>query len=76
MTEWLDSPLPEPARAALRVFIECYESEYFARRPEGRDEFECAKPVVAAVRLALPHPATSDEPLRRIAQGKAAIAAS
>jgi tRNA A-37 threonylcarbamoyl transferase component Bud32 len=76
MTEWLASPQPESARAALRVFIECYESEYFALRPEGRDEFERAKPVVAAVRLALPHPATSDELLRRIAQGKAAIAAS
>lgn len=58
--------MPEPAHAALRVFIERYEKEYFALRPEGREEFERAKPVVAVVRLALPHPPTSDETLRRI----------
>ena len=67
MTEWLAFPMPEPEHAALRVFIERYEKEYFALRPEAREEFERAKPVVAAVRLALPHPPTSDETLRRIA---------
>jgi len=67
MTEWLAFPMPEPVHAALRVFIERYEKEYFALRPEGREEFERAKPVVAAVRLALPHPPSSDETLRRIA---------
>jgi tRNA A-37 threonylcarbamoyl transferase component Bud32 len=76
MTEWLAAPLPRWAHAALRVFIECYEQEYFALRPEGREEFERAKPVVAAVRLALPHPPTSDETLRGIVQRSAASAAS
>ena len=66
MTEWLAFPMPEAAHAALRVFIERYEKEYFALRPEGREEFERAKPVVAAVRLALPHPPTSEDILRRI----------
>jgi tRNA A-37 threonylcarbamoyl transferase component Bud32 len=68
MTEWLAFDRPEPERVALRAFIEGYEEEYFARRPEGRDEFERAKPVVAAVRLALPHPATSDAVLLGIVE--------
>lgn len=68
MTEWLSSAQSEPRRAAIRVFLEQYEKEYFALRPHGRAEFERAKPVVAAVRLTLPHPATSDAPLRRIAE--------
>lgn len=76
MTEWLAFRLADAEREALRTFIARYEVEYFALRPEGRDEFDRAKPVVAAVRLALPHPATSDETLRRIVQGKAASAAS
>jgi tRNA A-37 threonylcarbamoyl transferase component Bud32 len=68
MTEWLSADLPDPARIALRAFIDGYEKEYFALRPERRDEFERAKPVVAAVRLALPHPATSDAPLLAIVE--------
>jgi len=68
MTEWLTAGRSERERVALRAFSEGYEREYFALRPEGRDEFERAKPVVAAVRLALPHPATSDAVLLGIVE--------
>jgi aminoglycoside phosphotransferase (APT) family kinase protein len=66
MTEWLSFGLGEKRNSTLRGFIDTYVERYFELATDGREEFETWKPVVAAIRLAAPHPPSSDETLRRI----------
>jgi tRNA A-37 threonylcarbamoyl transferase component Bud32 len=66
MTELLHRGLPERVGRAVECFIESYVGRYFELSPEGRDEVVAWKPIVAAVRLSLPHAPTSDEPLLRM----------
>jgi thiamine kinase len=66
MTEWLHIGLPESSRQAVERFIDSYERRYFEESPERRDEMVAWKPIVAAVRLSLGHPPSSDAPLLRM----------
>lgn len=66
MTEWLYFGLPERNVRAVERFIEAYETRYFELSPGDREEVTAWKPIVAAVRVSLGHPPSSDEQLRRM----------
>jgi tRNA A-37 threonylcarbamoyl transferase component Bud32 len=68
MTEWLSMDVPGHWRHVTADLIDSYTAAYRNLRPDVVADVEHWRPVVAAIRLAAPHPPTSDEPLRRMAE--------
>lgn len=63
MTEWLSMDLTAPQHQVVARFIAAYR----AARTDVADRLDDWIPVVAAIRLGVPHPPTSEAPLRALA---------
>jgi thiamine kinase len=69
MSEWLFHPASSEHVETVRTFIASYRARYFALRPGGEDELVDWTPVIAALRLSVPHPPSSDAPLLGLVGG-------
>lgn len=65
MGEWLAMGLGDTADAAVVAFLDAFLARHLALGAVDAAEVAAWRPVVAAVRLAVPHPSTSTEVLRR-----------
>lgn len=65
MGEWLAMGLGDRADAAVVAFLDGFLARHLGIGAIDAAEVEAWRPVVAAVRLAVPHPSTSTEVLRR-----------
>jgi tRNA A-37 threonylcarbamoyl transferase component Bud32 len=66
ITKWLASGSDRRRDAMVHSFIASYERTYFAGNEGALEEFEAWKPIVAAIRLSLGHPQSSEAPLREL----------
>ena len=65
MGEWLEMGLGEQIDAAVAAFLDGFLAHHFDAGSVDEGEVQAWRPIVAAVRLAVPHPPTSTDLLRR-----------